>query len=82
MEAKLCVRVIACRVKLVPKEEEPPLHLLHSVKDGPDLISASREPVNGQARDTVNVACGKVNKGVLVSWPLAARLKLRPCSCQ
>jgi hypothetical protein len=36
------------------------------------LIPASREPVNGQACDTVDVARGEVNKGVLVSWPLGA----------
>ena len=69
MEAKLCIRVVARRVKLIPKEEEPPAHFFHSVKDGPDLILTPCEPVNSQASDAVNVACGEVNKSVLVSWP-------------
>jgi hypothetical protein len=36
------------------------------------LIPAPREPVNGQARDTVDIARGEVNKGMLVSRPLGA----------
>jgi len=47
MEAKLCIRVVARSVKLIPKEEEPPAHFFHRVEDRPNLVPASREPVNG-----------------------------------
>jgi len=70
MEAKLGIGIVAGSVKLVPQKEEPPAHFFHRVKDRPYLVPASRESVNGQACDAIDIACGKVHESVLVSWPL------------
>ena len=83
MEAKLCLGVVPCSVKLVPQEEKPSSHFFHSVEDGSDLISASREPVNGQARYAVDVARSKVNKGATSAHSLlgtrsSARVVMAP----